>query len=108
VAEGVELPDKAQLLAKAKRAKTLLDEGLLGSEELNELLGEVAAGSELRAKAWTSTSYNHWQALTDTAGRLKGTLEWANRTEDNKPEHLLHAQIPEYSGAVDDATSNDG
>jgi hypothetical protein len=108
VAEGEGLPDKARLLAKAKDAVKLLEDGRLGSQELFDLLGEVAAESELRAKAWTSRSYNHWQTLADTAGRLKGTLEWANETEVNKPEHLLHAQIPEYIGAVKDAASNKG
>jgi hypothetical protein len=108
VAQGGGLPDKARLLAKAKSAKKLLDGGRLGSQELIDLLGEVAAGSELRAKAWTSRSYNHWQPLADAAATLKGTLEWANKTDINKPENLLHAQIPEYSGAVDDAASNDG
>jgi hypothetical protein len=108
VAEGERLPDKVRLLAKAKSAEKLLEEGHLGRGELITLLGEVAVGSEARSKAWTSRSYNHWQALADTAGRLKGTLEWANKTEDNKPENLLHAQIPEYIGAVDDVASNSG
>jgi hypothetical protein len=79
VAQGGGLPDKDRLLRKAKRAVKLLEEGRLGRQELFDLLGEVAAGSE-----------------------------WANETKDNKPENLLHAQIPEYIGAVKDAASNAG
>ncbi len=115
MAEGEGLPDKRELLEKAARTVKLLEAGHRGKKELLDLFGEVGTSAEARAAAWESATtawenpgYNHWQALADAAGRLEGTLIWAKRDPDNKPENLLHKQIPEYIGAVEDAVNEKG
>lgn len=100
--EREELPDTDKLLKKAERAVKLLEDGHHGRQELIDLLGEVAADSELMVEAWESAGYDSWQALANNAGALQGTLGWAKKPRTPKPENLLRAQIADYIRAVED------